>query len=47
MKNVYWSACKLPVIEYSRQIFEKKGQISNFMKIPLMGAELFPTDGQT
>jgi len=38
-------------IESSRQFFEKNSQISNFMKICLVGAELFhmdrPTDGLT
>ena len=42
-------------LEFSRQIFEKKPQISSFIKIRPMGAELFfayrrrdrRTDGQT
>jgi len=35
-------------LEFSLQIFEKKNpQISNFMKIRPVGAELFHADGQT
>jgi len=34
-------------IEFSRPAFEKKAtKISNFMKIRLVGAELFHVDGQ-
>jgi len=31
-------------LEFSRQIFEKNNDISNFMKIRPMGAELFNAD---
>jgi hypothetical protein len=35
-------------LEFSRQIFERKNaQISNFMKIRLVGAGLFHANGQT
>jgi hypothetical protein len=34
-------------LQFSRQIFEKNHQMSNFMKIHTVGAELFPADGQT
>jgi hypothetical protein len=34
-------------LEYSLQIFEKKSQISNSMKIRPLGAEFFHADGQT
>jgi hypothetical protein len=34
-------------LEFSRQIFEKKAKISNFMKIRPVGAELFHEDGRT
>ena len=34
-------------IEYSRQIFEKKIQISNFIKIRPIGEELFHAHGRT
>jgi hypothetical protein len=34
-------------LEISQQIFEKKSEISNFMKIRPVGAELFHADGQT
>ena len=34
-------------LEFSRQIFEKKAQISSLMKINSVGAELFHADGQT
>jgi hypothetical protein len=35
-------------LEFSRQIFEKKKtQISNFMKIRRVGADLFHADGRT
>jgi hypothetical protein len=33
--------------EFSRQIFEKKTQISNAMKIRPVGTELFDTGGRT
>jgi hypothetical protein len=33
--------------EFSRQIFGKNAQISNFMKIRPVGAKLFHVDGQT
>ena len=34
-------------LEFSRQIFEKKAQISSLIKIHPVGAELFHADGQT
>jgi hypothetical protein len=34
-------------LEFSRQIFEKKTQISIFIKIRPVGAELLHTDGLT
>ena len=34
-------------LEVSRQIFRKNPQISNFIEIRLVGAELFHADGQT
>jgi len=34
-------------LEFSRQIFEKNNQISIFMKIHLVGAELCHADRQT
>jgi hypothetical protein len=52
--NVHGCSCKVPVflvrflmkIEFSRQILGN-AQISNFMKIRLVGSELFHVDGQT
>jgi hypothetical protein len=34
-------------LEFSRQIFEKNNQISNFMQIGPVRAELFRADGRT
>jgi len=34
-------------LEFSRQIFEKKTQVPNFMKILPVGAELFHTNRRT
>jgi len=34
-------------LEFSRDIFEKNTQILNFMKILIVGAELFHDDGWT
>ena len=34
-------------LEFSRQIFEKKAQISSFIKIRSVGAEMFHADRQT
>ena len=34
-------------LEFSVSIFSKNAQISNFMKIQPVGAELFDADGQT
>jgi hypothetical protein len=34
-------------LEFSRQSFEKKAEISSFMKIRPVGTELFHADGQT
>ena len=54
MKNVYRSSCKAPVIvvrfEWNLNIlnsFSKNIQISNFMKIRPVGAELFHADRRT
>ena len=58
IKNVRPSSCKVPVtlscstvmkLETSRQIFEgkKNTQISNYMKIRPVGAELFHAGGRT
>jgi hypothetical protein len=34
-------------LEFSQQIFEKKAQITRFIKIRLLGTEFFQTDRQT
>jgi hypothetical protein len=34
-------------LQISEQIFEKNIQISDFIKMRPVGAELFPADGQT
>jgi len=34
-------------LEFSQHIFEKNSQISNFMKIRSLDAELFNADGRT
>jgi hypothetical protein len=55
VKNVYWSSCKIPVIlvRFSswnlnfQEIFSKNTQISNFMEISPVGAELFHADRRT
>ena len=57
-KNAYWSSCKAPVIVviFSCNLdfldrFSRNTQISNFIKILPVGADLFHadrrTDGQT
>ena len=46
-KKLHWSCQILIKPEFSRQIFGKNAQISNFMKIRPVGAELFHVDGQT
>ena len=48
IKNVHWSACILVRFEWNFDIldrFSKNNQISNFMKIHPVGAELFHADG--
>jgi hypothetical protein len=55
MKNVYWSSCTVPVIlvRFSSrnfnflEILSRQAQISNFMKIRPVGAELFHADRRT
>jgi len=55
VKKFYWFSCKVPVmlfrfwwkLKFSRQMFGKNTQISNFMKICPLGAALFHADGQT
>ena len=44
-QNTLYSSRILMKLEFSRQAFEKYG-ISDFMKIRLVGAELFSADGQ-
>ena len=34
-------------LEFSRQIFKNKFQIPSFIKMRLVGAEFYPTDGRT
>ena len=54
--NVHRFSCNVPVMLlrfeinlafFSRQIFPKKPQISNFVKFRPVGAEMFPVGGQT
>ena len=54
IKNVYWASCKVPVTPVRFQWnlnflnrFSRNTQMSNFMKIPPVGTELFHTDGRT
>ena len=46
-QNTRHSCPNLMKLEFSRHIFEKNIQISNFMKICPVGAELFHADGRT
>jgi len=54
LKIFYWSSCKVPVnffqilmkLKFSGLVFSKSPERPNFMKIRLVGAELFmQTDG--
>jgi hypothetical protein len=54
IKNLFWYSYNVPVVPFRFQWnlsfldkFSKDTQISNFMKIPPMGTELFHADGQT
>ena len=54
IENGYWSSCREPVIPVQFQLnfifperLSKNIQISNFMKIRPVGAELFHADSQT
>ena len=54
IKNVFWSSCKASFILVRLQwhlnfleIFSKNSEISNFMKILPVGAEVLYMDGQT
>jgi hypothetical protein len=54
IKNVYWSSCRIPFIlvrfELNLNLLKKKKkntQVSNLMKIRLVGAELFRAGRQT
>jgi len=51
IENVYWSSCKVPVTclsdlneTYFSYELSKNIQISNFMKIRSVGAEIFHAD---
>ena len=45
--SIFYSCPILMKREFSRQIFEKNSQISIFMKVLPMGAQLLVADGRT
>jgi hypothetical protein len=47
MQSTRYSCRILMKLEFSRQIFGKRGQIPSSIKIRPVGAELFLADGQT
>jgi len=54
VKNVYWTSCKISVIivrfQWNLNFLDRLSrntEVSNFMKIPSMGAELFHAEGGT
>jgi hypothetical protein len=53
-RTVHWSSCEVRVIIFLFELnlnflgrFSKNTQVSNFIKIHPVGAELFHADGQT
>jgi hypothetical protein len=47
MESILYSCHILIQLEFSRQSFEKKAQISNFVKIHPVGAEFFHSGKRT